>query len=353
MSFEGPRIAIGDRTIGHGQPCFVIAEAGVNHNGRLELAMALVDAAARAKADAVKFQAFRAEHLVTPDAPKAAYQARGTEAGETQFQMLKKLELPDEAQRELVAHCKSKRIIFLSTPFDKTSATFLHGLGVPAFKIGSGDITDLPLLGHVSRFGKPVLLSTGMSRLSEVEDALTALRSGGCGQVALLHCVSNYPTDAADANLRAMQTLGLAFGTPVGYSDHTKGLPVSLAAVALGACIIEKHITLDRSLPGPDQFCSIEPDEFTALVEGIRMVEVSLGSGRKQPAASEANVAAVARKSLVAARHISAGTVLTEDLISVRRPGTGLPPAMLQYVLGRKVKTPIDAGALIVLEALA
>ena len=353
MSAGTAYIAIGDRKVGHGQPCFMIAEAGVNHNGSLEQAIELVDAAARAKADAVKFQTFRAELLVTQDAPKAQYQIAATGAAESQFQMLKKLELSAAAHRQLASYCGQKGIIFLSTPFDNASADFLHELGVPAFKIGSGEVTNLPLLSHVARFGKPVIMSTGMSGLGEVEDALKTLSAGGCRQIAVLHCVSNYPAAAADTNLRAMHTLGAAFGMPVGYSDHTLGLPISLAAVALGACIIEKHITLDRSLPGPDQFCSLEPAELVALVEGIRMVEASLGHGRKEPAASEADVAAVARKSLVAAQDIPAGTVLTADLVCIRRPGTGLPPVMLQYVLGRTAKAAITAGALIGWEALA
>ena len=353
MSAGTAYIAIGDRKVGHGQPCFMIAEAGVNHNGSLEQAIELVDAAVRAKADAVKFQTFHAELLVTQDAPKAQYQIAATGATESQFQMLKKLELSHAAHRQLASYCGQKGIIFLSTPFDNASADFLHELGVPAFKIGSGEVTNLPLLGHVARLGKPVIMSTGMSGLGEVEDALKTLSAGGCRQIAILHCVSNYPAAAADTNLRAMQTLGAAFGMPVGYSDHTLGLPISLAAVALGACIIEKHITLDRSLPGPDQFCSLEPAELVALVEGIRMVEASLGHGRKEPAASEAAVAAVARKSLVAAQDIPAGTVLTADLICIRRPGTGLPPVMLQYVLGRTARAAITAGALIGWEALA
>ena len=345
--------AIDGRPVGRGAPCYVIAEAGVNHNGSLDLAVELVDAALRARADAVKFQTFRAELLVTPDAPKAEYQMARTDAAESQFHMLKKLELSEDAHRQLMTYCRRKDITFLSTPFDNTSASFLDGLGVPAFKIGSGEVTNLPLLSHVARFGKPVIMSTGMSRLGEVEDALRVLHSGGCAEVAILHCISNYPAEATDTNLRAMHTLETAFGLPTGYSDHTLGLPVSLAAVALGACIIEKHITLDRSLPGPDQFCSLEPGELVALVQGIRMVEASLGHGRKEPTASEAGVAAVARKSLVAAKDIPAGTVLTEDLVCVRRPGTGLPPGMLPYVLGRKARTRIEAGALIGWETLS
>jgi N,N'-diacetyllegionaminate synthase len=311
-----------------------------------------VEMAVTARADAVKFQTFRAENLVSADAPKAQYQMRGSDSAETQFQMLKRLELTQEAQQKVALHCETRGIVFLSTPFDRDSASFLNELGVPAFKIGSGDITDLPLLAHIARFRKPVILSTGMSALSDIEAALTTLSSEGCSEIALLHCVSSYPAEPSDINLRAMHTLASAFGVPVGYSDHTEGLPVALAATALGASILEKHITLDRGLPGPDQFCSVEPDELKALVSGVRDIEAALGHGRKEAVASESNVAAVARKSLVAARDIPVGSALTEECIAVRRPGTGLPPAMLQYVLGRTAKVPIAAGSLIRWDAL-
>jgi len=346
-------ISIARRSIGQDQPCFIIAEAGVNHNGDLALARQLVDVAAQAGADAVKFQTFKAEKVISPAASKAAYQVETTGAGESQLEMVKRLELPFEAFRELFAYCQSKNILFLSTPFDQESADFLDELGVAAFKIPSGEITNLPFLAHVARKGKPMIVSTGMSYLGEVETAVRTIVDAGNLNIVLLHCVSNYPADPADANLRAMHTLSLVFGVPAGFSDHTLGLQVPLAAVALGACIIEKHFTLDRTLPGPDHRASLEPDQLGALVQGIRTVEAALGHGRKEPAASEANTAAVARRSLVASRDIPVGTVLTKEHIAIQRPGNGLPPAWLPHLLGRTARAAISAGTLITLEMLA
>jgi len=235
----------------------------------------------------------------------------------------------------------------MSTPFDEESADFLADLGVAVFKIPSGEITNLPFLRHVACRGKPMIVSTGMSYLGEVETAVRTIEEAGNYDFVLLHCVSNYPADPADVNLRAMQTMATAFGVPVGYSDHTLGIEVAIAAVALGACVIEKHFTLDRSLPGPDHRASLEPDELAVLVRGIRTVEAALGQGRKEPAASEANTAAVARRSLVAARDIPAGTVLTEEMLAIKRPGTGLPPAMLGHTLGRRTRVNMPAGTII------
>lgn len=349
----GKTVHIGSRKVGAGEPTFVIAEAGVNHNGSLELARQLVDAAGGAGADAVKFQTFRAERLVSRTAPKAEYQRERTDAMESQLDMLLRLELPPEAHRELHSYCQQRGIIFLSTPFDTASADLLDELKVPAFKIGSGEITNWPLLEYVARKGKPVILSTGMSYLSEVDEAVRVIQRAGCGELILLHCVSTYPADPADANLRVIATMAAAFGVPVGYSDHTLGIEVALAAAALGACVIEKHFTVDRNLPGPDQRASLEPDELTVLVRGIRTVEAALGDGRKEPVAGEANTMAVARRSLVAARDLLSGTVLTEELIAVRRPGSGLPPAMRSCLVGRTVRTAVPAGSLLRLEMLA
>ena len=343
---------IAGRRVGPDQPCFVIAEAGVNHNGSLELARQLVDKAQQAGADAVKFQTFKAERLVTRDAPKADYQCQTTGTAESQFEMLSRLELSPDAHQAVMAHCSSSNIVFLSTPFDEQSADFLEALGVAAFKIPSGEITNLPFLAHVARKGKPMIVSTGMACLGEVEMAVNTIWKAGNRSIVLLHCVSNYPAAPADINLRAMQTMATAFGLPVGYSDHTPGIEVPLAAVALGACVIEKHFTLDRNLPGPDHQASLEPDELESLVQGIRTVEVALGHGRKEPAASEANTAAVARKSLVAVSDIPAGTLLTEELVAVKRPGTGLPPAMRPYVMGRTARVLIPAGTVLGLEML-
>ena len=346
-------IDIAGRRVGKGQPCFIVAEAGVNHNGNLDLARRLIDMAAEAGADAVKFQTFRAERLVTPGAPKAQYQMATTDPSESQFAMLKELELSEQAHRNLMACCAERGILFMSTPFDEGSADLLENLGVAVFKVPSGEITNLSFLDHVARKGKPMIVSTGMASLGEVEAAVAALRGAGNERFVLLHCVSSYPAAPADANLRAMKTLARAFGVPVGYSDHTPGIEVALAAVALGACVIEKHFTLDRTLPGPDHKASLEPGELMALVRGIRTVEQALGHGRKEPAPSEAGTAVVARKSLVAARDLPAGVALTDDMIAVKRPGTGLPPAMLSEVAGRTLRTSVSAGTVLTLDMLA
>ncbi len=346
-------IDIAGRQVGLGRPCFVIAEAGVNHNGSLEMARQLVDVAVQAGADAVKFQTFKTERLVASDAPKADYQLQTTGTAESQYDMLQRLELAPEAHQELMAYCQKRDILFMSTPFDEESTDLLAGLGIAVFKTPSGEIINLPFLAHVARKGKPMIVSTGMSYLSEVEAAVRTIEKAGNHDFVLLHCVSNYPADPADTNLRAMQTIAMAFGVPVGYSDHTLGIEVAIAAVALGACVIEKHFTLDRNLSGPDHRASLEPDELAALVQGIRTVEASLGHGRKEPAASEADTAAVARRSLVAAKDIPPGTKLTEELITIKRPGTGLPPSMSPYLIGHTVRMTIPAGALLTLEMLA
>jgi N,N'-diacetyllegionaminate synthase len=346
-------INIAGREVGPGRSCFIIAEAGVNHNGSVERARQLIEVAVQAGADAVKFQTFRAERVVTPDAPKAAYQLRNTGIVESQYEMLRRLELPQEAHRELMSYCSEHGILFMSTPFDEDSADFLDELGIAVFKLPSGEITNLPFITHVARKGKPLIVSTGMACMSEVETAVGSITAAGNRDFVLLHCVSNYPAEPADVNLRAMRTMLETFNVPVGYSDHTQGIEVSLAAVALGACVIEKHFTLSRDLPGPDHRASLEPDELSAMVRGIRTVEAALGHGRKEPAASEAETVAIARRSLVAACDIAAGTKLTEDLIAIRRPGTGLPAAMLPKVVGRTMRVPARAGTLLTLEMLA
>lgn len=346
------KLSIGGRNVGGGERTFVIAEAGVNHNGKIALAKKLIDVAREAGADAVKFQTFRADKLVTRQAGKAVYQAASTDASESQFDMLKKLELSDGEFRELDMYCREREIIFLSTPFDEGSADFLETLGMPAFKIASGEITNLPFLAHIATKKKPMIISTGMAGIGEVEKALETIGRTGNERVALLHCVSNYPTEPGDVNLRAMETLRHAFCVPVGYSDHTLGIEIALAAAALGACVIEKHFTLDRGMTGPDHGASLEPDQLREMVRGIRTIEQALGDGRKRPAASEQNTAAVARRSLVAARDIEAGEVLREDMIVIRRPGNGLAPALLPRLVGRKVKIAISEGELLSLEML-
>jgi N-acetylneuraminate synthase len=347
-----PPVVVGSQAIGPGHRCFVIAEAGVNHNGDLALARALVDAAVAAGADAVKFQTFRAERLVTADAPKAEYQLRTTNARESQFEMLKRLELADEEHRALLAYCRSRDIMFLSTPFDETSGDFLASLGVPALKVPSGEITNLPFVRHVAGIGKPIILSTGMASLSETAAAVDAICETGNRSLVLLHCVSNYPADPADANLKAMATLRDAFGVPSGFSDHTMGDAIAVAAAALGASVIEKHLTLDRSLPGPDQQASMEPEPFRDMVRRIRDVEAGLGTGRKEPTPREAAVARIARRSLVAARRIPAGTLIEAEMVAIRRPGTGLAPDQLPSIVGKRTRVDVPEGALLTREML-
>ena len=340
-------VQVRSKLIGPGWPVFVIAEAGVNHNGDLKMARALIDVAVEAGADAVKFQTFRADRLATPEAPKAEYQLRTTGDAESQFEMLRRLELSADAHRQLQSYCHERGIIFLSTPFDEEAVDLLDELGVPAFKISSGDLTNSPLLEYVASKGKPVILSTGMSELSELIEAVSVLNTAGCENPVLLHCISNYPAAPDEVNLRAMQTMRSAFDVPVGFSDHTEGIDVALAAVALGACVIEKHFTLDRALPGPDHRASLEPAELRELVRSIRRVEQALGSGRKVPAATEIETAKVARRSLVAACDIPAGATLEREMVVMQRPGTGMSPAMIETLLGRKVIRDIAAGKLL------
>ncbi|MFZ2492706.1 MAG: N-acetylneuraminate synthase [Thermoanaerobaculia bacterium] len=342
-----PVVDIGGRKVGVGSPCFVIAEAGVNHNGNVEMAIRLIDAAVEAGADAVKFQTFRAESLVTQGAPKAVYQLRTTDRDESQIEMIRRLELSQDDHRVLIDHCRSVGMMFLSSPFDEASADFLEDLGVPAYKIPSGEITNHPFLMHLARKRKPLILSTGMANMQEVAGAVAAIRATAPCDLILLQCVSNYPADPAHVNLAAMETMGAAYGVAVGYSDHVPRNEVSLAAVARGACVIEKHFTLDRSLPGPDHAASLEPSELAALVEGIRVVEQSIGNGLKVPAPSEAGTADVARKSLVAARDLPAGTMMTVEMLLAKRPGTGISPARFNEVLGRTLSRAYAANELL------
>ena len=345
-------IKIGKHKVGSGRRCFIIAEAGVNHNGDSKLAHQLVDAAAQSGADAVKFQAFKAERLSSESAPKADYQLKTTNVAESQQEMLQRLELSSRCHQELLESCKKKKILFLSTPFDEERANMLEKLDIVAFKIPSGEITNLSFLEHVARKGKPLIVSTGMSTLGEVEKAVHTILKTGNQQLVLLHCVSNYPANPTDVNLKSIGTLANAFKLPVGYSDHTLGIEISLAAVAMGAVIIEKHFTLDRTLPGPDHQASLEPAELTKLVKGIRKVESAMGNGLKAPADSEKKNALVVRKSLVAANDITAGSELTEEFLVPKRPGSGLPPDMHRYLVGRRVKQDIKAGTPIKLEML-
>lgn len=348
-----PAILLDGRTLGGaGDRCFVIAEVGVNHDGVLEDALRLVDVAAAAGADAVKIQTFSAERLVAPTARKAEYQLKTTDAGESQLAMLKRLELDEAAHRVVQERARQKGILFLSSPFDEESADLLERLPVPAFKIASGELTNLPFLRHVARKRLPMLVSTGMSTLEEVSAAVEAIRGAGDPPLALLHCVSSYPAEAADANLRAMRTLADAFGVPVGFSDHTLGTTVAVAAVACGARVLEKHITLDKRRPGPDHAASLEPAELDAMMSAVRDVERALGGGVKEPRPMELDVRQVARKSVTARRDLGAGTPLSADDLRVLRPGLGIPPRELERVIGRKPRAPIAAGTTITWEML-
>lgn len=320
-----------DRTI-------IIAEAGVNHNGSMEMALGLIDEAARAGVDYVKFQSFRTECLVTRDAPQARYQRRRDADGDgSQYGMLKRLELSEAQHVELMARCRERGVRFLSTAFDAPSIELLSRLDLAIWKIPSGEITNYPYLRRIAREGKPVILSTGMSMLDEVADAVRALEENGLSRamITLLQCNTQYPTPYADVNLRAMATLASTFGVKAGYSDHTPGIAVPVAAVALGAAVIEKHFTLDRNLEGPDHAASLEPDELARMVGDIRDVEEALGSGIKRPSDSERENRDVARKSIVAARAIARGEIFSDDNLTAKRPGTGISPMRWLDVVGR------------------
>lgn len=324
-------------------PCYIIAEIGVNHNGSMDLARQLIEAAADAGADAAKFQTFTAEELVTPDARKADYQTRNTGQRGSQFHMLKALELSEAQFAELAGHCRDAAIEFLSTPFSEGAADLLERIGVTAYKISSGDLTHLSLLAHIARKGRPMILSTGMGNLAEVEAAVQVIVDNGNPPLSLLHCVSNYPADPVECNLAAMDTMERAFGLPVGWSDHSEGAAVSIAAVARGARLIEKHITLDRELPGPDHRASMEPTVFSAFVRSIRDVELAIGNGIKRPTVAERATAEVARRSLAVAHDLPKGHILRSEDLRVMRPGTGLTPALRDLVIGLPLARPVSA----------
>lgn len=315
----------------------IIAEAGVNHNGDINLAMQLIDAAAQAGADIVKFQTFSADRQVTRTADKAEYQKRETGNSESQYEMLRRLELSESMHYQLLSHCDERKIEFLSTGFDIESINFLASLNQKYFKIPSGEITNLPYLRHIGAFNKLVILSTGMATLGEVEQAINALEEAGTSrnQITILHCTTEYPTPMSEVNLRAMLTLQKAFQLAVGYSDHTKGIEISLAAMAMGASVIEKHFTLDRNLPGPDHRASLEPYELRQMISAIRNIENAMGDGIKRPTASEKKNRLVARKSIVACRPISKGETFTAENLTVKRPGTGISPMEWDEVLGK------------------
>ena len=340
-------VQIQNRKVGPGQPAFIIAEAGVNHNGDMALAHRLVDAAADGGADAVKFQTFVAERLVSPAASKAEYQIQNTGTTGSQLEMLGRLELTPGMHHELMAHAAERGLIFLSTPFDEESADLLASLNVPAFKTSSGDVTNLPFLEHLARTGRPIIFSTGMADLAEVAEAMAAISGAGGNSVIILHCVTDYPTNPLDVNLRAMDTLMAGFKVPVGFSDHTLGIHIPVAAVARGAQIIEKHLTMDRTLPGPDHRASLEPSELAQMVSAIRETEQAIGDGVKVARGGEIVNITVARKSLHWRRALNAGeTVAAGDLIALR-PATGMPPGRLRSLIGRRVAAAVTAGAVV------
>lgn len=315
---------------------FIIAEAGVNHNGSFEIAKKLIDVAVQAGADAVKFQTFKTENVISKYAQKAEYQKATTDVNESQFEMVKKLELDVKTHKELMTYCKQKNIMFLSTPFDHDSIELLNELGLEIFKVPSGEITNLPYLKHIGKLNKKVILSTGMADIGEIEDALDVLISSGTAKenIVVLHCNTEYPTPMEDVNLRAMITIGRTFDVPYGYSDHTLGIEVPIAAVALGAKVIEKHFTLDKTMEGPDHKASLEPDELKAMIKAIRNIEVALGSSIKKPTKSELKNRDIARKSIVAKQNIKKGEVLTEENITVKRPGNGISPMRWDEIIG-------------------
>ena len=316
---------------------FIIAEAGVNHNGSLDLAYQLIDVAKEAGADAVKFQTFKAENVVSKLADKAEYQKKTTGLDKSQLEMIKKLELSFDDFVKLKKYCDKKEIMFLSTPFDHQSIDFLCDL-VDIYKIPSGEIINYPYLKHIAAKNKPIIMSTGMANLGEVEEAINTIRSVNSeAKISLLHCTTNYPTPYEEVNLKAMQTLAAAFKLPVGYSDHTLGIEVPVAAVATGAKIIEKHFTLDKKLSGPDHKASLEPDELKKMIKAIRNIEMALGDGIKRPNKSEIEIMKVSRRSLIATRDIRTGEIIKESDIAIKRPGTGILPKFKEIVIGMKL----------------
>ena len=341
------KIQIGKKHIGEGQPCYIIAEAGVNHNGDLRIAKKLVKSAARAGADAVKFQTFSAESIATRTARKAAYQKRRSKATESQYEMLRRLELPREAFETLFSYAEACGIEFLSSPFDLTSADLLESIGVAAFKVPSGEITNIPLLSRIGGFNKPIILSTGMATLNEIREGIETLRTKGAQKIVLLHCVTSYPAPLESINLRMIETLAREFALPVGFSDHTEGVTAAIIARALGACVIEKHFTLDRNLPGPDHKASVEPAVLADMVKQVRLTESALGEGIKSIGRTESAIRKIARKSLVAAIIIPKGTKLNREMIDIKRPGTGIETKHLDTVIGMTARRAIQKDTVI------
>ena len=334
------KVRIADKNVGEGERCFIIAEAGVNHNGDIDTAKKLVDAAKAAGADAVKFQTFKVEDLVNKSADTANYQKKNIGKPQSQFEMLKSLELGYEQFKELKEYCDRKGIIFMSTPHTEDAADFLEKL-VPAYKIGSGDLTNIPFLGRLAAKMKPIILSTGMANMDETQEAVDAIYSADNKDLIVLHCTTDYPCKPEDVNLKAMQNIHKMLGCMVGYSDHTAGIEVPVAAVAMGAVVIEKHFTLDKNMPGPDHKASLTPAEFKQMIEKIRIVEDALGSGTKMPTEAELGVMPIIRKSVIAATDIKPGTALKREMLTVKRPANGIEPKYVDKIIGMKAKCDI------------
>ncbi len=333
------KISISGKFVGYNQPVFVIAEAGVNHNGCLDLALKLVDAAVAAGADAVKFQTFKAEQVVTASGKMAVYQKKNLGKEESQLAMLKKLELREEFYKPIIERCKERGIIFLSTPHGGfESVDFLRKLGVPAFKFGSGDLTNLPVLEYVAEFNKPMILGTGTATMKEVKEAIKVIKKAGNSKIIALHCTTNYPCPLDEVNLSAMVMMMKELNVLVGYSDHTLGVEVPIVAAALGACVLEKHFTLDKNMTGPDHVASAEPAELKEIVENVKKVLVILGSASKKPNKSEIPLIKIARKSVVATKNVKKGEKFTKENLGIKRPGSGLPPKFFSLIVGKKAK---------------
>ena len=342
-------VKIGNKIIGDNQPVFIVAEAGVNHNGNFKLAKKLIDVAAKANVDAIKFQTFDPDTLVTQSAATADYQAKDeNKTDKNQYDMLKRLMLPRAWHRELKQYAENKNLVFLSTPFSLDDAVFLKKLGIKAIKVSSTDTENIPYLAEIAKWNLPIILSTGMSALPEIKESVRTIQKAGNNKLIVLHCTTNYPTPYKESNIRVITTLqkGLK-NIPIGFSEHTIGIEVAVASVALGTRLIEKHFTLDRRMPGPDHFASLEPDELGQLVLSVRHVESALGTGKKVPFASEKKISEIARKSLVAAHDIVPGKKLTHDDIAIKRPGTGIKPKFLNKIIGRRTKDKIRKDQLL------
>ena len=341
-------IAIANKIISENSGPFVIAEAGVNHNGRLDLALRMVDAASAAGADAVKFQTFKAGDLVTKAAKMAAYQKKNTRRQESQLAMLKRLELKESFYKPIMRRCKKRKIIFLSTPLGGfASVDLLERLGVSAFKVASCDLDNIPVLGYIARLKKPMIISTGMANMREIKEAIACIKSQGNNKIIAMHCTANYPCSLYEANLASMQTMMRQLGVIVGYSDHTLGIQVSIMAATLGACVIEKHFTLDPNIQGPDHKASISPAELKELVSAVKSVKTILGSSVKGPTKSERAMSKEAKKSIVAVRNIKKGELFTRENIGIKRPGTGLRPEYYSKIVGKRARKNIISDALL------